>query len=436
MKLVKARRIVVGEGTVHEGDVGVLIDGHEVRAAGLLTELDVPADCEIIDAGSGTVIPGLMDLHLHLTQWNVLTFRNYRAAAFEVTPQLQMLYALLHAQMCMEMGFTTLRDLGGNSYAGHLAAELVALRDSIEIGIHAGPRLVVAGFAVITGGHLDLIFPRSHRRPPGLTADGPDELRKLARQHLLTGVDVIKTCASGGGGTDKEEPGVRNMTQAELDALADEAHALHKRCACHAFTPEAQKMGLRAGVDTLEHCVFTDQEAIDGMLETGTPLIPTLAHRSDRAIEQRRSVGTSEFVLQKMKRIQPHTKETFVRLHEAGVMMAMGTDTQIDPAMGDNAHELEIYVNHGMTPAEALATATINAATALGMKDQLGSLEPGKFADLVVVDGNPLEDITVLQSKARIRLVMKGGRIHVDRRPGRPSKLLIHDESWGWEIAY
>lgn len=436
MKLVKADRVVVGEGTVHDGDVGVLVDDTRVVAVGPVDTLDVPPECEVLDAPGCTLIPGLMDLHLHLTQWNVLTFKNYRAAAFEVTPQLQMLYALLHAQMCMEMGFTTLRDLGGNSYSGHLTNELVALRESIEIGIHAGPRLVVAGFAVITGAHLDLIFPRSHPRPEGLTADGPDELRKLARGHLLAGVDVIKTCTSGGGGTDKEEPGVRNMTQDEVNAVAEEAHAVHKRCACHAFTPEGQKAGLTAGVDTLEHCVFTDDEAIERILETRTPLIPTLAHRSDRAIEQRRRVGTSEFVLDKMKRIQPHTRETFVRLHEAGVLLAMGTDTQIDPAMGDNAYELEIYVQYGLTPAEALATATCNAAIALGMEDRIGTLQPGKYCDLVAVAGNPLDDISVLQQKERIHLVMKEGVVHVDRRPGHPRKLLIHDESWGWKVAY
>lgn len=432
MKAVTCGRVIVGQGTVVEGECVVLVDGERITAVGTADRVPVPAGTEVIDVGAATVMPGLMDCHLHLTQWNVLTFDNYRVAAFEVSPQLQMLYALLHAQMCLEMGFTTLRDQGGNGYAGPLAAEMVAVRDSIALGIHAGPRLVVAGFTIATGSHLDLIMPRSAIRPAGVTADGPWGLRELARTHLRTGVDVLKTCASGGGGTDKEEPDIRNMTQDELDAIADEAHAAKKRCACHAFTPEAQKMALRAGVDSLEHCVFTDDEAVSMILDSDTPLVPTLAHRSDRAIEQRRSVGTPEFVLAKMGRIQSQCKETFQRLHAAGVRMAMGTDTQIDPDMGGNAYELEIYVEYGMTPAEAIATATVNAADTLGLSELTGSLEAGKFADLIVLARNPLEDITVLQERESIQMVMKEGSFVVDRRHDHPRRGVVHRQDWDW----
>ena len=143
------------------------------------------------------------------------------------------MYALFHAQLCMEMGFTTLRDLGLNSSRGLLTDEMCAVRDSIDAGIFPGPRLLVGGFTYITGSHLELILPRAALRPGFQSADGPWELRKLARTNLRSGCDVIKTCASGGGGTDKEEPDVRNMTQEELDAIVDEAHAFHKRCAVH-----------------------------------------------------------------------------------------------------------------------------------------------------------------------------------------------------------
>lgn len=433
---IKAGRIIRGDGEVVEGPATLVAADGRITAAGPANQVAVPPDATVVDAGDCTLMPGMMDLHLHLTQWNVLTFKNYRAAAFEVTPQLQMLYALLHAQMCLESGFTTLRDMGGNSYAGPLVAEMCALREAIELGIHAGPRIVVAAFTVMTGAHLDLIFPRNAIRQPLATADGPWGLRALARHHLRTGADWLKTCTSGGGGTDKEEPDVRNLTQEELDALTDEAHAFHKRCACHAFTPHAQKMGVLAGVDTIEHCVFTDDEAIAMMLDTDKTLVPTLAHRSDKAIEQRRSVGTSQFVLDKMKRIQPHTEETFRRLHAAGLRMALGTDTQIDPAMGDNAYEMEIYVDYGMTPAEALATATANAAYALGMQDDLGTLEVGKFADVLAVDGNPLDDIGILQKRDRIHLVVKEGEVMVDRRPGFPGRRVVHSEDWSWTIGY
>lgn len=433
MKAVTCGRIVTGIGSVIEGSCVVLIDDGRISAIGDTDDVTVPEGAEVVDAGDRTVIPGLMDCHLHLTQWNVLTFENYRVAAFEISPQLQMLYALLHAQMCLEMGFTTLRDLGGNGYAGPLAAEMVAVRDAINLGIHAGPRLVVAGFTVATGSHLDLIMPRNAMRVPGVTADGPWGLRELARRHLRTGVDLLKTCASGGGGTDKEEPDVRNLTPEELAAIADEAHAANKRCACHAFTPEAQKMALRAQVDSLEHCVFTDDEAIQMIVDSDTPLVPTLAHRSDRAIEQRRAVGTSEFVLEKMKRIQPICWETFQKLHAAGVTMAMGTDTQIDPDMGGNAYELEVYVDLGMSPAEALATATKNSAEVLGVAGEVGTLEVGKVADLVALARNPLDDITVLQDRESIELVMRDGDVLVDRRPGHPARSVVARDAWDWD---
>ncbi|MGH3438873.1 MAG: amidohydrolase family protein, partial [Sciscionella sp.] len=239
-------------------------------------------------------------------------------------------------------------------------------------------------------------------------------------------------CASGGGGTDKEEPDVRNMTQEELDAIADEAHAANKRCACHAFTPQAQKMAMRADVDSLEHCVFTDDQAIESMLELGKPLVPTLAHRSDRAIEQRRGMGTPAFVIEKMKRIQPVCWKTFQRLHDAGVALAMGTDTQLDPAMGDNTYELEIYVELGMTPAEALATATRNSAVVLGIADEVGTLETGKLADLVALRRNPLDDVTVLQERESIELVMKAGDVVVDRRPGHLRRGVVARDAWDW----
>ena len=162
-------------------------------------------------------MPGLMDIHLHCSAHNPITYKNYRVAQLEATPPLQMLTTLLHQQIMLEMGFTTLRDNPWpNAYGGHNSTELVALRDAVEAGIFAGPRLVVGGYATMTGSHLDLIVPRGCRREPDATADGPWELRKLARKQLRIGVDFIKTCASGGGGTDKEAPDVRNMTQEEL----------------------------------------------------------------------------------------------------------------------------------------------------------------------------------------------------------------------------
>ena len=431
--VLRATRLIDADGGFIEGGAIVVLDGKTIEEVGPADKIRIPEGSEVVDAGDATLMPGMMDCHLHLNQWNVLTFHNYRAAAFETTPQLQMLYALLHAQICMEMGFTTLRDLGGYSYAGHVTAEMCAIRDAIEFGIVAGPRLFCAGWVIITNAHLDCVLSRNIPRTALATADGPWELRKLARTQLRIGADLIKTCCSGGGGTDKEEPDIRNMTQEEIDAIVDEAHAFGKRCAVHCFTPEAQKMAMRAGADTLEHSVFTDDEAIAMMKKQNIILTPTLQHRTDHAIELRRQMGTPEFTLRKMKKIQPSTKETFQRLHRAGIKMALGTDTQLDPEMGSQAGEMAIYVDFGMTTEEAIATGTKNAAEAIGILDKVGTLQPGKLADIIAVKGNPYADIRVLTEKQNILLVMKEGRVYVDRRPGKTERL-IHDASWGWKI--
>jgi imidazolonepropionase-like amidohydrolase len=219
---------------------------------------------DVLDCSQCTLIPGMMDLHPHTMMFNCLTFHNHRVAQWEITPELQQMYGVFHAQLCFDMGFTTLRDLGLNSQHGLLVSEACAIRDAFDAGILEGPRMLVAGFTTITGSHLALIQPRAAVRLGFQTADGPWELRKLARTNLLAGCDVIKTCTTGGGGTDKEEPDIRNMTQEELDAVVDEAHAFHKPCAVHCFTPAGQRMALKAGVDTIERrCSPTTRPSAD-----------------------------------------------------------------------------------------------------------------------------------------------------------------------------
>ena len=414
-------------------DPVIVVQGTRIARVGTRQTIQLPRDAEVVDCGGCTLLPGLMDLHIHTMMFNCVSFHNYRVAQWEITPELQQMYGLFHAQLCFDMGFTTLRDLGLSSSRGLLVAEACAIRDAIQAGILEGPRMLVGAFTTITGSHLDLIQPRAALRVGFQTADGPWELRKLARTSLRAGCDVIKTCTSGGGGTDKEEPDIRNMTQEELNAIVDEAHAFHKICAVHCFTPQSQRMSLAAGADTIEHMVFSDAETIGMIKEKGVYMTPTLAHRTDHAIQVRKEHGTPQFVLSKMKALQESCFRTFQDMYKAGVNIAMGTDMGFDPEMGSNAKELEIYVKLGMSPMHALQTATRNAARAIKLDHELGTLEQGKLADVVAVAGDPLADIACLQAKNNIQVVMKEGKIHADRRAGH-SKNIATAEPGSWKI--
>jgi len=229
----KGRDVVLTGAKLIDGNGGPVIDnpvivikGERIVAVGAKGKVKTPPNAEVIDAAGCTLMPGMMDCHIHTAMFNCMTFHNHRVAQWEVTPQLQQMYSLFHAQNCFDMGFTTLRDLGMNSSRGLFTQELCAVRDSINAGILEGPRMLIGGFTTITGSHLDLIQPRAMPRSGFNNGDGPYELRKLARTNLLWGCDVIKTCASGGGGTDKEEPDIINMTQEEVDAIVSEAQQI------------------------------------------------------------------------------------------------------------------------------------------------------------------------------------------------------------------
>ena len=434
-RVIRGGKLIDGLGGAVGKDPVIVVEGKRIKAIGTKGQIKEPAGAEVIEAGKYTLMPGMFDCHIHLAAFNCSTFNNYRVSIWEVTPQLQMLYMLFHAQLCFEMGFTTLRDLGRTTSRGPFVFEACAVRDAINAGIHAGPRLHVSGRPVITNSHMDLTLPRAAARNFDLTftADGPWALRGLAREHLRVGADVLKTCVSGGGGTQDEEPDIRNMTLEELEAIVDEGHAFRKPTAAHCFTAESHKMCVRAKVDTIEHMVFYDNESIAMIKDSGIPVTPTLSHRTDHAIEVRAKIGTPRNVLDKMKKIQPYTFETFKVMHQAGIKIAMGTDLGPEPAMAENARELELYVNLGMTPMEAIQTATNNAADAVGLGKDLGTLESGKLADILAVDGDPSRDISVLRKKDNIRMVMKEGEPYVDKISPQQRRI-IQFEPGSWKI--
>ena len=426
LKVIKAGWLIDGIQDEALKDALVVINGKKIEVVAKSGEYKIPENAEVIDASNCTVMPGLFDCHLHLSTINACSFSNYRIGIFEVTPQLQQFYTLYHAHRCFEMGFTTLRDMGRESPYGHLTAEICAVRDSIDLGLVPGPRVIACGRVVTTGSHHDMNIPRAAPRVPGATVTGPWAVRERVREYIRLGADVIKACVSGGSHA-HDDPDSRNITMEELEAIVDEAHAFKKPVAAHCWTPQAHRMCLEADVDTIEHMVFVDDETIELIKAAGKPVTPTLIHRSDHAIEVRRQIGTAPSILKKLKQVQPYCYEAFKKMHKAGVHIFMGTDTTMDPHMGENAMELELYVEHGMTPMEAIHTSTIRAAEAVGLSKTLGSLEVGKLADVVAVEGDVLADITNLQHKEKIRLVTKEGGIFVDTLSSE-HKYVIHPD--------
>ena len=210
LKYVTAASMIDCTGSAACKDPVIVLKGKRIDKIGTKASIKIPQGADVIDCGKATLLPGLMDIHLHTMMFNCLTFHNHRVAQWEITPELQQMYGMFHAQLCFDMGFTTLRDLGLNSQHGLLVAEACAIRDAFDAGIVEGPRMLVAGFTTITGSHLALIQPRAAVRLGFQTADGPWELRKLARTNLLAGCDVIKTCVTGGGGTRSSRSGGRS----------------------------------------------------------------------------------------------------------------------------------------------------------------------------------------------------------------------------------
>jgi imidazolonepropionase-like amidohydrolase len=414
--VIHCGRLLDGTGRAPEAATLVLEGG---RVAQVLPAGVAAAHAEddlVIDAARHTVVPGLMDLHVHL-QHGVMDPRepHLTFGILTTTSQLRTLWAARNARLMLEAGFTTVRDLA--AYASPRNQEVLAVRDGVALGLVPGPRLFVAGFASQTAGHGDMGLPRTWPRDPELLADGPWEFRRLVRQMVRDGVDLIKTATSGGAGGHGEKIWWRNLTDEELEALVDEAHSSGHRVACHAHTADGVKRALRAGVDTIEHGVYLDDEGIELLLERDATLVPTLLVRSDRAVGPHKKYGSPPEVIQKFESLARAGAASLYPAYKAGVRIALGTDTgrTLREHFGRNAHELELMVEVGMTPMDAILAGTRNAAVALGAADRLGTLQAGKAADLLVVDGNPLDDIRVLADPARILLVVKDGQVVVNR---------------------
>lgn len=419
--VVACGRLIDGTGSAAVGPATLVLEGDRIAdvVAGPPAEALVASATAFIDASQQTVMPGMMDLHVHLIH-GVTDPREPHIlyGILSSTPQMLTLWAARNARLLLEAGFTTVRDFA-SFYNDGRNPEGLALRDAITLGLMPGPRIFAGGWVSSTAGHRDMFPPRVWPRPEGSLADGPWEVRRAVRAMARDGVDFIKTSTSGGAGGHTEEIWWRSFTFEELEALVEESHAFGLKVATHSHTAESVKLALRAGADTIEHGIYLDDEAIALLVESGAVLIPTMSAHSDRGVNHRRKAGSPPEVIRKFESIQASGHESFRRAHEAGVTIAMGTDTGrgLREYFGKNAYELGQMVEGGMSPMAAIVAATKHAALALGQQDNLGTLEPGKLADLLVVDGDPLADIAVLEDTAKIQLILKGGAAVVDRRP-------------------
>ncbi len=402
IKAIKAGKLIdVVNSTVLVNQI-ILIDSNKITDIG--SNLVIPQGAEVIDLSHATVLPGLMDCHTHLTSD---PGDNYYEDIFRRTPIDYAILAPGNAKKTLEAGFTMVRDVG----ADHLID--VSLRNAINDGKVEGPRMLVSAFPIgSTGGHVDLtgfnpnIDWKDNKDFTGV-ADGVDEIRKRVRNNVKWGADWIKFMASGGVLSEEETPGLPQFSFEEMKALVDEAHMWGRKVAAHAHGTEAIKMAVRAGVSSIEHGSLLDEEGIKLMKEKGVYLVADI-YNDDYILAEYAKKGFPEKIMNKERMIGKLQRENFQKAVKAGVKIAYGTDAAVYPH-GWNGKQFFHMVKYGLTPMQAIQSATINAADLLDWKDKTGSITKGKLADIIAVDSNPLDDITILE---HVKFVMKDGTVY------------------------
>jgi imidazolonepropionase-like amidohydrolase len=355
-----------------------------------------PAD-KVIDLTNYTVMPGLIDVHTHLT------FANNFDPYFELsmTPAKEGILGVENAKVTLEAGFTTVRNVGANDFAD------VALRDEINAGHIPGPHMQVSGPILgITGGHADdnLLPYEFHVHGEGV-ADGIAAVQHQVRENIKYGADLIKIAATGGVLSKGDDPQASQFTLEEMQAIVADAHRLGRKVAAHAHGAQGILWATEAGVDSIEHGSYINDEDIAAMKKHGTYLVPT-AYLVDW---MRENGHLPAIYQQKMTDVSAAMKANHKRAIAAGVKIALGTDAAVYPH-GLNAHEIDVYVNqYGMSPLAGIQTGTINAADLMGWTDRVGTIEPGKWADIIAIEGDPLKDVRILQ---HVNFVMKSGVVY------------------------
>jgi imidazolonepropionase-like amidohydrolase len=409
--LVTGGRVVDGTGGDPIPDGAVLIEGDRIEAVGPRGDVDAPADVDVIDADGGTIMPGLVDAHTHITIYNLRARGRFRLIDPRNTLAYNTIRAVESARQFVEGGVTTIREAGGREFVS------VSVRDAIEEGRLSGPRIHPSGpLLTITAG-LDDKRPYFLDRNPanGWEVNGTDEVVQGVREQYKAGAKNIKLDASGAwtAFTDSRTP---TMTERELTAAVEEAHKFGITVAVHAHDPEGIKNAARAGADSIEHGSYLDDEGIELMLKNDVALVPTLA-----SVEYFISDGTDlEMTDEQFQSVVDDVeaqRESVRRAHEAGVTIAVGASSE-PPGLphGSTWRELMHLVELGFTEMEAIVAGTRTSAALLGIEDETGTVEPGKSADLLVVDGNPVDDVEVLGAGDNPLVVLKEGTVEVDRR--------------------
>lgn len=381
--------------------IDVYLDGGRIAWVGAGS---AAADARRIKAGDRLLMPGLIDTHVHLESPAVPDRTGYVVRTPEA---LMAFYAAYNARLTLEAGFTTLRNMGSNAS--------VALRNAIDRNLIEGPRIVTGGYVDMTGGHFDLFRPLIYPRQPEDTADGEAAVRQAVRRHVRAGVDFIKIATTGGIGSEGDDSDWVTYSEAEIAAICDEAHNLKRHVACHAQGNAGIKRALGTDIDTLEHGTFMDTDALQMLLRSRAVLVPTLSFFHG-VVTRGRALNLPARWLEKCGPGYEAAKATVRMAREAGARIAYGTDSAGRHAPhGDNAVELALMVGLGYTPEQMLVAATSDAAAAIGLGAETGRIAPGLSADVLLVEGDPLADIAVLQDKARIEQIILRGRVVADR---------------------
>jgi imidazolonepropionase-like amidohydrolase len=408
--VLRAARLFDGRGDSTSANAVVVVEGALIKAVG--SGLGVPAGAKVIDLGDATLLPGFIDAHVHLTGESGENW--YKDAVDGLRRNLpeQAIRSTEYARKTLLAGFTTVRNVGAGDFVD------VGLRNAINAGVVPGPRMLVAANSLgARGGHCDqggfpyMLFGKESGIPEGI-ASGPDGFRDAVRFQLKYGADVIKVCATGGVLSLGDAVDTPQLTPAEMEALVEETHRLGHRTAAHAHGAAGAKVAIRAGIDSIEHGSFLDEEGIQLMKEKGTFLVPTAM-----AVEYtaRRPRNYPPEIAAKAKAAGDAHASALKAAIRAGVKIALGTDAAVSPH-GSNAQEFGLLVTHGMTPAAALRAGTQSGSQLLGLDKTIGTIEAGKQADLVAVPGDVLADVKATE---RVRFVMKGGKVYRNEAAAR-----------------